>query len=131
MYGIETQQTDERKRDEMRARALREGLDQVIDAHLVRQEADRKGVKASDSEVDGALDSVAKQNGLSRAQLFAEIDKMGIKEADYRAELANQILQMRLVTLLGIKIETPETYERTRKDWLQRLRKAAYIEVRL
>lgn len=126
------QQPDEKQREAMRVKTMRDVLDRVIDAHLMTREADRKGVRATDDEIDRAIDSVMKQAGLaSRKALLDEVEKTGLTIAEYRAEIARQIVEIRLVQLAGIKSDSQEKFERDRKEYLARLRKSAYIEVRL
>lgn len=137
MLTMEKQVTDDVQRVEARAKLLREMLDQLVDRLLVMRVAMKKGVMATEADIDSALESVAKQNNLTRAQILIEVEKTNMTEKEYRAELAYQIVETRLlVTIAQGKIETsdpkgPEKLARMRKDWLNSLRSEAYIEVRL
>ena len=118
--------------EDKQQQTLRETLDRVIDAHLVRREAAKKGLKATDTEIEQAMDQIQKQAGVaSRQALLDEIERQGMTLPEYRAELEQQILSIRLVQLSGVKTDSNEKFERARKEYMERLRKSAYIEVRL
>lgn len=135
---MEKQITDDVKREEARLKVMREMLDQLVERRLVQRVAAKKGVSVSEAEIDQAVDSVAKQNNLSKAAVLEEITKSGMTEKEYRAEIASQVLEGRLVILFAHgKIDTSdpaaaqETLARFRKEWIARLRAETFIEVRL
>jgi peptidyl-prolyl cis-trans isomerase SurA len=67
-------------------------LDQLINRKLQMQIAEQAGVKVSDTEVDNAIKKIAAQNKLSVTELYEQVTKQGMTQADYRKELREEIL---------------------------------------
>jgi peptidyl-prolyl cis-trans isomerase SurA len=80
-----------------RKQALRQGLDQLIDEHLVASEASSLGVEVSDEEVTQSFGILAKQNGLEPAQFKEALAQQGISPDTLRDSLRRQQLMMRLL----------------------------------
>ena len=66
-------------------------LQRMITEELVRQEADRLGVRVSDAEVDRAVRVVAERNRISLDTLKNEIAKAGSDWNEYRETLRREI----------------------------------------
>lgn len=78
-------------RADLRKRFAPQVLSQMIDDKLMLQEAERRGVKVSDKELDAALDRIAKQNKMSRSALLARMKKGGLPENVLRDQIRAQI----------------------------------------
>lgn len=69
----------------------RQVLQQMINAALQDQEAQRQGIRISDAQVDHAIQTVAQRNRLTVEQLKKEILSSGMSWDQYRVELRSQI----------------------------------------
>ncbi len=74
---------------------VREGL---IERLLVAQKAQSMNISVSSSEVDNTYDMMISKSGLSEETFLEKLAETGHSEKSYKANLANQILQSRLVT---------------------------------
>jgi peptidyl-prolyl cis-trans isomerase SurA len=126
------------KRTASETEMFREVLDRLIDEELVGQAAGAARITVTGSEIDEALDRVAKQSKLTRAELLAEAKKQGVEPAAYRAELFRQILEGKWLSLASTKpppgsdeAATVRHRESERKRLLAELRAKVFIEVRL
>lgn len=83
-----------------RAKIYRQVLDQLIDEQLMLQDAANRGVSLVDGDVERAVDAVAKQNQMTRAQLLAEVERSaGMTQGEYLELLGRQILEAKLIQL--------------------------------
>ncbi|MDE2156316.1 MAG: peptidylprolyl isomerase [Xanthomonadaceae bacterium] len=71
-------------------------LDRLILMRLQIQKAQDQGIHVSDAEVDQAVKNVAEQNKLTPEQLQAEVERSGSSFAEFRKQLAEQIMVQRL-----------------------------------
>ena len=71
-------------------------LDRLILMRLQIQKAQDQGIHVSDAEVDQAVKNVAEQNKVTPEQLQAEIERSGSSFAEFRKQLAEQIMVQRL-----------------------------------
>ncbi|TAM60152.1 MAG: peptidylprolyl isomerase [Rhodanobacter sp.] len=71
-------------------------LDRLILMRLQIQKAQDQGIHVSDAEVDQAVKNVAEQNKVTPEQLQAEIERSGSSFAEFRKQLADQIMVQRL-----------------------------------
>ncbi|WP_136796790.1 peptidylprolyl isomerase [Desulfosediminicola ganghwensis] len=72
-------------------------LDSLIDKRLIAQKAAENHIRVADSEVDAALDSTIRRNGITKEMLLVKLAEAGLDEATYRSTLRSQILQSKLV----------------------------------
>lgn len=79
--------------------ALRQQTAQsLVDTELLRQEADARGIAASEDEVQSELASLAEQNQLPSAQaLLDALEEQGTSEEQARGQLQTQLLVEGLV----------------------------------
>jgi peptidyl-prolyl cis-trans isomerase SurA len=83
-----------------RAKVYRQVLERLVEEQLVRRDASDRGVTVASADIEMALDQVAKQNGMSRTRLLAEVERAaGMSEAQYRRELGYQILEGKMLQL--------------------------------
>ena len=71
-------------------------LDRLILMRLQIQKAQDQGIHVSDAEVDQAVKNVAEQNKVTPEQLQAEVERSGSSFAEFRKQLAEQIMVQRL-----------------------------------
>jgi peptidyl-prolyl cis-trans isomerase SurA len=76
---------------------LKQGLDQLIDEHLVASEASSLGIEIADDEVQHLLESLAKQNNLEVTQFKDALAQQGISIETVKDSLRRQQLMMRLL----------------------------------
>lgn len=73
-------------------------LPQMIDDYLVSQEIKRLGVTVTDAEVDNAIDSICRNNGITRQVLVEKLNQEGTSLEKYRKQLKIQIERARLIS---------------------------------
>lgn len=67
-------------------------VESMIGTELLVQEAESRGYKASDKNVNQTLNELAQQNGMkSGDQFMAALKKQGMKEKDIRSDLQTQV----------------------------------------
>ena len=67
--------------------------DSLVDAELLRQEAEARGIEVTDQEVEDKLTELAKQNQLGSAQALLEaLAKQGTTEDQARSQVETQVL---------------------------------------
>lgn len=72
--------------------------DGLVSQELLRQEAEDRGIEATDEEVDAVIDDLVEQNGLeSREELFAALEEQGLTEEEVRTELREGLNQDQLI----------------------------------
>ncbi len=82
------------------AGAERQMMEQMIDEILLTQEAARARITVSDSDVDGAIGEIKKQNQLDDAGLAKALAAQGYTMELYREDLRQQILRLRVINLI-------------------------------
>jgi peptidyl-prolyl cis-trans isomerase SurA len=81
--------------DPSRRRSLElEVLDVLIGRRLVDQEMRRLGIEVGDQDIERALSDIARQNGLDRERLQAEVEASGMAWDAYLEELTVNLQQM-------------------------------------
>jgi peptidyl-prolyl cis-trans isomerase SurA len=80
-----------------RMAVLKQGLDQLIDEHLVAGEASSLGIEIPDDEVQHLVDSLAKQNKMETNQFRDALAQQGISLETVRDSLKRQQLMVRLL----------------------------------
>ncbi len=69
----------------------RQVLQQMINAILLDNEADRIGIRVTDGQVEQAINSIIQRNHINLEILQREVKSTGMSWEDYRQELRNQI----------------------------------------
>ena len=67
-------------------------IDSVIDDILVQKAIQQSGVKITNAHIEGVLENIAAQNGITYGQLLDAIEYQGMSIAAYRRQIANQLL---------------------------------------
>ena len=76
-----------------------EMLARMIDEELIRRAASRAQLTVTKSEVDSAVERVAKGNGVDADTLLQEVERSGVSVSDYRRELRSQLLDAKVMQL--------------------------------
>lgn len=71
--------------------------DSLIEDLLLEQEAERTGLKASERDIDDAIEDVKKQNSLDTEGLKVALKKEGLTYEGYRAQIKKQIEKSRVI----------------------------------
>ena len=74
-------------------------LDTQIMAQLQKHEAHKLGIKVAVAEVNGAIENVAKSNGLDVKQLKEALKAQGVSFDDYRENLEKRMLNNKLIDI--------------------------------
>ena len=74
----------------------REVLERLIVEKVQLQEAKDTGIRIDDMGVDLAINNVARQNGLDKAGLLAQLRAEGLNEKQFREEIRSQMLLQRV-----------------------------------
>jgi len=77
----------------------KELLERMIDDLVVGQEARKMGIDVRDDEVERAMDLVAAENKLTRADVEREVKKQGLTMDDYKLELRRQIIDAKWTSI--------------------------------
>jgi len=75
----------------------RDLLKQIIERKLISQEATRMGIKASDNEVDKAIENFQKGNGITAAQLKEALREQGVIWEEYRENFREEISRQHII----------------------------------
>ncbi|GAB4167578.1 MAG: peptidylprolyl isomerase [Wenzhouxiangellaceae bacterium] len=85
-------------------------LDRLIDQQVQLQRAEATGIRISDQAVDRALEDIARQNGITLAQLRAALEGEGGDFSEFREEVRRQLtlgaLRNRIVESMEEPTET-------------------------
>ena len=114
-------------------------LQHVIDERLIASDAEARYITATAEDVDRAVEQLAASNKITAAELFAEVERMGMTRDEYREELRRQIVDGKWTMLVvrstvTVSKSDEKAYwkatEEARAKALERLRAAHYVEVR-
>ncbi len=97
-------------RAQLRDRQLRAALDALVGKKLVAQEAARRNLGVSSTDVDAHLERVRGQQGWTEDQLRLYLSSQGLSMAQFRAEVRENLLRQRVIgAVLGSKVRIGET----------------------
>lgn len=90
--------------------ALRaDALERLIERALIRQVVRRAELEATDLEVDNAIGTIARENGLSQAQLVATVEGEGLPYEVYRERIRGEIEQSKVLNgMVAAKVRLEE-----------------------
>ena len=89
--GIPVGDADSLLREERDPRAVLRWIEALVDSVLVRKELEKLGQSITEGEIDKAVESVRKSNGMSEAQFAELLGKEGIPLSAYRHRLRWQM----------------------------------------
>lgn len=73
-------------------------LRKFIEEKIIRQEAKRKGIEASDAEVEKAIEEFKAQNGMSQQDMEQSLNNEGLNMDSYKKLMRDQIISSRLIS---------------------------------
>ncbi len=96
-------------------------LDKLIDRKLEEQEIKEAGITATDPEIDGAIETIKKNNSVTDEDLREMLAREGLTMAHYREQIKKKILRSKLMNYqVNSKIIVTEedirTYYEAHKD---------------
>ncbi len=116
--------TNELKRAQNSGLTREQAVDLLVQQRLEEKAMKEAGIFANDLDIDQAIKSIAKQNGLPVKKFKQELKKSGLNYQEYRAKLANKIMKDRLYQKLSAgKIQKPteeelkKFYEKNKKKF--------------
>lgn len=77
-----------------------EVLDTLIQRRLITQEVERLGMDPTESDVDRAIDEIARRNTLDRDTLRTEVERSGMTWTQYRAELRESLREQQFTSYI-------------------------------
>jgi len=118
----------------------KEIVSHLIDEELIKRDAARLQIDATDADVSDGIAAVAQNNKMDRKALELEIVKLGYTMGQYRDEIRRQIVEQRWIMMrAGGKIDRKKTpdaasfqaaFEKIREGLVAELRMRAFIEIR-
>ncbi len=90
-------ETPERKKG-MVEKIQRDGLQQLVEQALVRQEALKNNIRVNDRDVENAIENFKKSNALDQEALVTALEAQGLTFEDYQAKIRQDILQSMLIS---------------------------------
>ena len=72
-----------------------EVVESLVQRRLISQEITRLGLDVTDLEMDRTIDDIASRNGMDRDTLRSEVEKTGLPWMEYKAELRENLRQMK------------------------------------
>jgi parvulin-like peptidyl-prolyl isomerase len=96
------------------APAKQEVLEGLIDNLLIEQEAERRGVVVTGSELDEIIEDVKKQNNFTDEEFQAQLDQEGLTLDELREQYRSEIIRTRLVNYFVTGLESEPTEEEIR-----------------
>jgi peptidyl-prolyl cis-trans isomerase SurA len=115
-------------------------IQEAIDDRLIARDARALRVTVAPTEIETALDAIAKAKTLTRAELLRLAAEQGYSEAQYREQLVRQLLVGKLLRMrMSEQLKNVDTdsekasrqIEKIEKAYLLGLRANVFIEVRL
>lgn len=100
----------------------RQVLEKLIDDRVLVQEAKEAGIKIDAATVDDAVLDIAKQNNLTVAQLFKQLESEGVDKERFKQDIREEMLVNRLRERdfeARIRISDTEVEERIREESAQ------------
>ncbi len=92
-----TQQMEAAKQTLPPVKILREQLlQEMINEKLQLQLAKRTGIRASQAEINGALNRMAKQDNIALQALYTSVEKQGWTISAFKQEIANEVIIQKL-----------------------------------
>jgi peptidyl-prolyl cis-trans isomerase SurA len=89
--GIPVGDADALLREEPDSRAVLRWIEGLVDSVLVRKELEKQGQPIAETEIDKAVESVRKGNGMNEAQFIELLGKEGVTLPAYRRRLRWQM----------------------------------------
>jgi peptidyl-prolyl cis-trans isomerase SurA len=100
------------------AKLRADGLERLIETRLIEEVIDDVDLHATEEEIDGVIQGIAEDNGLSLEQLYASVVYHGLSVEHYRAQIRSDFERRNVVNaMLGSRVEvTDEEVEALYKE---------------
>jgi len=93
------------------------GLEKLIEARLIEQIVRRTELYASDEEIDKAIDSIARENGITREQIEQSVVAQGLTVEQYRSQIKGEIERRKVIGMMvASKVHVEENEVRALYD---------------
>ncbi|MFZ5477791.1 MAG: peptidylprolyl isomerase [Myxococcota bacterium] len=79
----------------VRGQAEREVLERLVERRLVAQEMQKLKLELTDQDLERSIDDIARRNGMDRDGLRVEVERSGMGWDQYRAELRENLRDMK------------------------------------
>ena len=79
----------------------RQALEMLITERVIEQEAKKMGVKVTDKDIDEAIETIARRNNATVAQVRAQLNSIGISWEAYRKQVARELKYDRVRMILA------------------------------
>jgi len=97
------------ERDQALKKVRQTIIEKLIEQKIMQQEAEKNNITVSDEEVNMAFDRILARNNVSIEQFRSQLAGIGLTEAQYRANLKDQVLSSKLVNYeIRSKVIIPE-----------------------
>jgi peptidyl-prolyl cis-trans isomerase SurA len=96
-------------------------LNLLVDEQLIRQLASSSGIRATDADVDNAIENVRLQNNMTEEEFKQALQAQGFSEAQYRQELKLQLVRLKVMNE-RVRSRVNVTEEEVRARYEQRAR---------
>ncbi len=93
-------------------------LERLVEEKLLDQEAKKAGLKATDKEVDGAVEEIRKRNNLTNEELNKVLENEGLTMEKFREQLAKRIQRVKLINM-AVKVE-PNLGDKELREFYER-----------
>jgi peptidyl-prolyl cis-trans isomerase SurA len=136
---LDLAEKDAAKRAKLRAELTRTVLARMIDERLEQAEAARRGLSVTEEDLARAMAMIAASQKVTLEQLEQAVRDSGLSVEAYRAEVAHQILEGKLIRVYaGDRLprnvpeqQLMEAIAREQAKLVEELRAGAYVDVRL
>ncbi len=86
-----------------------EALNHLIEESLLSQDMEKQGIKVTEEDVSGAIDTILKRNKLGQEGLKKELNQKGSSLEEYRKEIKEQLKRFRFIgQVFGSKIKVSQ-----------------------
>jgi peptidyl-prolyl cis-trans isomerase SurA len=91
------------------AKVRASALEELIESHLLARVVKQSELVASDADIDGAIEGIAKENGLTVEQLQASVTSHDITYKEYREQIKHEIERRKVVqTMIASRVHLEE-----------------------
>ncbi len=85
----------------VREKLERQALEMLITERVIDQEAEKMGVRVTDKDIDEAIETIARRNNATVAQVRAQLNSIGVSWEQYRRQMARDLKFDRVRTVLA------------------------------
>ncbi len=109
-YNKEVGKLPQARQRKVEQEELKRGaLNHLIEESLLSQEMEKLGIKVTEEDISGAIDTILKRNKLGQEGLKKELSQKGSSLEEYRKEIREQLKRFRFIgQVLGSKIKVSQ-----------------------